>query len=307
MSRDGWSLGVIGLSAVLTLSARGEESILRVVATHSILADWVRSVSGDGAVVTSLVGPDGDGHTYEPTPEDVRRVRDADVVFCTGAHFEPWLPGIQRAAGGKTLLVDLSSRVDLRDVRGRHGVGASMVPREVDPHYWNDVRNADRAVVAIAEALTSIRPAMSTRFQDRATAYRVRLASLDRWLDDQIGRVPVDRRKLVTAHDSMGYWADRAGFRVVGTALGALSTEASDPSARDIRRLLESIRAEKVPAIFVENIGGDRLVEQIAREAGVRLARKLHTDALSRPEGPVPTYVDLIRHNTQVIVESLAP
>lgn len=272
-------------------------SVPKAVAAHSILGDWVREVAGPGVSVRVFVGPNTDAHTYEPSPDDVRLLADAQVLVFSGAHFEPWLPDLIRSSRTKARMIDLSKAVSLRRWAGPHG--------EIDPHYWNDARNAQSAIPVLRAALAEVFPEQSDEFSKREQAYLVRLRDLDQWIRSSVERVPVSQRKLVTAHDSIGYWADAYGFNVVGTAFGSLTTEAADPSARQIKELVDAIRAQNVKSIFAENFGNPGLIERVARDAGVRLAPPLYTDALGSPGGPASTYTGLMEYNTKTIVEGL--
>lgn len=287
----GWGFVFLALAGPVTASSD-------VVVSHSILSDWVREVAGPEVSVRGIVGPNEDAHSYEPTPDDVRALGKARVLIYSGAHFEPWLPGLIRSSKTAAKTVDLSSYVVLRYTAG--------AVKEPDPHYWNDVRNAQSALSGIRKALAEAFPAQADQFAKRENQYAVRLGELDKWVRSSVQSLTPDRRKIVTSHDSIGYWADAYGFRVVGSAFGSITTESADPSALHIRELVDAVRAEKVQALFVENFGNPGLVRRVADEAGVRLAPPLYTDSLSRPDGPAPTYVDLIRYNTRTIVEALS-
>lgn len=286
-----------GLALVNGPSPLYAGSSARVVASHSILGDWVREVAGPEVSVRVFVGPNEDAHTHQPTPDDVRLLADAQVLVFSGAHFEPWLPDLIRSSRTKARMIDLSKAVSLRRSGGPRG--------EIDPHYWNDARNAQAAIPALRAALAEAFPEQADEFSKREQAYLIRLRDLDRWIRSSVEKVPVARRKLVTAHDSIGYWADAYGFDVEGTAFGALTTEAADPSARQIKELVDVIRAQNVKSIFAENFGNPGLIERVARDAGVRVAPPLYTDALGPPGTPASTYTGLMEHNTKTIVAGL--
>lgn len=285
---------VIASLAVAAVHARGGE----VIATNSLVGDWVKSIGGAKIPVRVIVGPNQDAHTYEPTPEDVRALAEASVIFASGAGFEPWLPDLIRSSKTNAVLVDLSLSVPLRQAPGS--------AHDVDPHYWNDVGRVLAALPSIREALSNADPARRVFFDGQEKEYSQRLKSLDTWVRSVVQAVPADRRKIVTAHDSIGYWAAAYGFRVVGNIFGSLTTEAADPSARHVRELVKAIQAEKVPAVFAENFGTSRLIHRVAEEAGVRLGPPLYTDALGPPGSPASSYEELVRHNTLAIVEALS-
>ncbi len=268
---------------------------LRVVASFSILGDWARIVGGDDAVLTVMVGPDGDAHAYEPSPADGRAVAGADVLLDVGRGFEPWLDKIVLASGAAPRRVHVTDGMALR----RNG-------KEVDPHVWGDPENAVRAVEALRDAFSAADPGRADAYRRRAAAYAAELKALDGWIKSQTAPLPPGRRVLVTSHDTLGYWADRYGFRVEASLLDSFSTEAADPSAARMARLADRVRELGVPAIFVENIRNGGLAETLARTAGVRLTPRLYTDALGAPGSPGATYLDMMKYNTRTIVAALA-
>ncbi|NJN83141.1 MAG: zinc ABC transporter solute-binding protein [Caldilineaceae bacterium] len=177
---------------------------------------------------------------------------------------------------------------------------------EFDPHVWHDVANAMAMVEAIRDALSAADPANAEAYAANAEAYLAELAELDGWVTAQIERIPSERRKLVTAHDTFGYFTQRYGLEVVGTALGSLSTEAADPSAGELAALIEQIQAEGVSALFAENVSNPALIERIAQETGVKVGEPLYTDALGAEGSDSATYIEMVRHNVNAIVAALS-
>ena len=277
---------------------------LRVVATFSILGDLVQNVGGDRIELRTLVGPDGDSHTFEPATGDGSALFEASLIFENGLELEPWLDDLYASSGSEALRVVVTQDVEPRLAAGGESRGANN-QEPFDPHVWHDVAQVMRMVEAIRDALATADPANRDAYRSNADAYLARLQELDRWIFDQTESLPEDRRKLVTSHDTFSYFAARYNFEIVGTALGAASTEAADPSAAEIAALVDEIKAAGVPAIFAENVNNPRLMEQIAREAGVALGPTLYTDALSQTGTAGDTYVGLIRHNVTVIVAAL--
>ena len=178
---------------------------------------------------------------------------------------------------------------------------------EHDPHVWHDVQNAIHMVEAIRDELVKVDPAHADKYQANAAAYLQQLQDLDKWVVEQVATLPEANRKLVTSHDTFGYFSRRYGFQVVGTALSSFSTEASDPSAADFAKLIEAIKAAKVPAIFAENVQNPKLMQRLAQEAGVKLAPPLYTDALGKEGSEGDTYIKMMRYNVTTIVNSLKP
>lgn len=280
---------------------------VRVVATYSVLGDLVKNVAGDGADVVTLVGPDGDAHTFEPTPKDAVSLAEADLVFENGVGFETWLDKLYSSSGTRARRVVVTDGLKLREGDDREPGTAHHHNDEHDPHVWHDVKNAAHMVGAIRDTLVQADPPNADKYLINAAAYLDRLGALDAWVVEQVGGLPKERRKLVTSHDTFGYFADRYGFEVVGDMLSSVSTEAADPSPAAFARLAGAVRAAGVPAIFAENVHNPKLMERLAKEAGVRLAPPLYTDALGPPGGDGDSYEKMIRHNVATIVGALKP
>jgi zinc/manganese transport system substrate-binding protein len=295
----------------LAAQTPGAAEPLQVVATFSILGDLVQRVAGDEVAVTTLIGPGVDAHTYDPAPADLVALESADLIVENGLGFEPWLDQFLASAGAPATRVVASEGIAPRvlvageDDPGHEGEDAHE-DGEIDPHVWHDVANAIVMVENIRDALVAADPAHAARYEENAAAYLAELRALDEWIREEVATLPDERRKLVTSHDTFGYFAAAYDFAVIGTALGSLSTEAGDPSAQQIVLLIEQIRAAGVPAIFAENVANPDLMESLAAEAGVTLAPPLYTDALGAPEGPGATYEEMMRANVTTIVDALA-
>ena len=284
---------------------------LAVVASFSILDDLVRRVGGDAVQVTTLIGPGVDAHAYDPAPADLVALTEADVVFEIGLEFEPWLDGFftsTQAPGRRVVVSEGIAPREGGEGGGEREAHADEEGHELgafDPHVWHDVANAVVMTENIRDALMTTDPANAEAYEANAEAFITDLETLDAEIREQVETLPEERRKLVTSHDTFGYFADAYGFEVVGTALGPLSTEAADPAARDIALLVEEIRAAGVPAIFAENVSNPDLMASIAAEAGVELAPPLYTDALG-PEGSAGAdYLGMMRSNVETIVGAL--
>jgi len=285
---------------------------LSVVATHSILGDLVANVGGEAIALTTLVGPDGDTHTYEPIPADTITIAEADLLFENGLGFETWLDALYASSGSTAERVVVTRDLIPLGFAGE-GVAANEAPiaspvagDELDPHFWQDVANSVSAVAVIRDALAAADPANADLYRANADAYLAQLDELDQYIVAETEQLPADRRKLVTNHDAFGYFAYRYGYTIEGTALGSLSTEVADPSAAQIRSLVEAIQQTGAPAIFPENIENAQLVEQIAREAGVTVGDPLYSDALGQPGTAGDTYLGMMRANIDAVVQALA-
>jgi len=305
------------LAAALPLrptAAQAPAEPLPVVATFSILGDFVQRVGGDRIALRTLVGPGGDAHTFEPTPADGAALTDATVIFENGLGFETWLDDLYAAAGSDAARVVVTEAITPLTMAEEHADGdepaatpaGGHAEGEIDPHAWQDVANAILMVEAVRDGLTAADPDGADAYAANAEAYVAELRALDAELVAQVETLPPADRKLVTSHDALGYFAARYGFEIVGTALGSVSTEAADPSAGEIAALVEEIRAAGVPAVFAENIHNPELMERIAAEAGVELAPTLYTDALGEPGSDGATYLGMMAYNTRTIVDALS-
>jgi zinc/manganese transport system substrate-binding protein len=272
---------------------------IKVVATFSILADMVRNVGGDRIEVTSLVGPDGDAHVFSPTPADAKTVGAAKVVFVNGLGFEGWMTRLVRASGTKAPTVVATRGIKARkaDTGHSHGHGHKHGHSHgaSDPHAWQSVANAKIYVANIRDGLIKADPEGKTVYEANAKAYIAKLDELEREVRDAVSKIPADRRRLVTTHDSFGYFGDAYGIEFVSPGI---TTEAS-PSAKEVARLIARIKRQKIPAVFLENITDPRLMQQIARETGAKIGGTLYSDALSAPSGPAGTYIDMMRSNVR--------
>ena len=289
--RRGPWIWVLALLLCLASPALGESPPLPVVASFSILGDFVREVGGSGVEVSTIVGPDGDAHVYEPTPADARKLAAAKLVFVNGLGFEGWIDRLIAASKTQAKIVTASAGVTPR----RTGEG-------LDPHAWQDVANAKRYVENIRDALVAAEPAHAKNFEANAARYLAKLDALDREVAAALAAIPPARRRIVSTHDAFGYFAAR--YKLEFIAPEGVSTEA-EASARDIARIIDTVKREKVRAVFLENITDPRLAESIAVQTGAVVGGTLYSDALSDAKGPAPDYIEMVKHNVRVLVEAL--
>jgi zinc/manganese transport system substrate-binding protein len=265
---------------------------LNVVASFSILGDFVRNVGGNSVSVTTLVGPDGDAHVYVPTPADAKRVADARLVFVNGFGLEGWLSRLVKSAGGKADIVTATS-----------GITPLKLGSDADPHAWQSVANAKIYVTNIRDALVAADSANAEAFKSNASAYLAKLDALDREVREAVAQIPPDRRKVISTHNAFGYFAAAYGVEFIAP-LG-VSTE-SEASARDIAGIITQIRAAKIPAVFLENITDPRLMGRISAETGARVGGTLYSDSLTAEKGDSPTYIAMVRHNIRALTSALS-
>lgn len=283
----------LALLAGCETSAAGDAGRPHAVATINVIADLVAEVAGDRMEVSSIVPLAADPHTYEATPADARLVSDADVVFRNGLGLERWLDQLVDATAGG-LVVTVTDGLDaVRD--GEAG--------DVDPHLWMDPMLVIGYVEVIRDTLTGLDPDGAQAYEQRAADYVAALRELDAWIAAEVRTLPGERRKLVTTHDAFRYYGERYGLDVVGSVWG-ISTE-REPSAEEIRRLVDAVRSERVPAVFVETTVNPRLMERVAADAGVRVGAPLYGDSLGEPGSGADSYLGMMRANTDAIVEAL--
>lgn len=319
------ALAGVCLSAVLGTAQAAEP--LKVVASFSILGDIVREVGGADVSVTTLVGPDGDAHGYEPTPGDAKKLADARVLVVNGLDFETWLPKLTKASGFAGQTVTASRGVAPRKFAGHgdgdghdhdhdhdhkhdhdhdddHKHGHHHHHGDADPHAWQSLANGVIYARNVADGLAAADPAHAQAYRQRADTYIAKLQALDASVRKTFDAIGADRRKVVTSHDAFGYFGDAYGVTFI-PAMG-VSTDA-EPSAREVAAIIEQVRRDKVPAVFVENISSPKLVQQIARETGAKVGGTLYSDALSKPGQPGATYLEMFEWNARQLAAALQP
>jgi zinc/manganese transport system substrate-binding protein len=275
-------------------SGSGSDREVTVVATTTEVADLVRNVGGGRVDVHGLLSAGADPHGYEPRPSDAATVAEARVVFKSGGDLDEWLDELVDNAGGDARVVELIDSV--KTIEGDD---------ETDPHWWQDPRNTELAVAAIRDALVDADPAGRKTYERNAASYTDELRRLDREIATCIEKVPSARRKLVTTHDSLGYFADRYGVQVIGSVIPSLSTQAQ-PSAGDIAELVDQVRDERVSAVFPEAGVSQRLEEALAREAGAQVGDPLWADTLGGEGSGAATYIDAMSANARALAEGMS-
>lgn len=297
------ALATLVTLAVAAASPSWAADKLRVVATFTVLGDMVKNVGGERVALTTLVGPDGDAHVYEPTPADARALAEADLVLVNGLGFEGWIDRLVKASGYKGPVVVASEGIALLRVEEDHGDGHGHHhhDEEFDPHAWQDLVNGRLYVINIARALAAADAAHADDYRRRAEAYDRELVMLDRDIRGRLDGVPAERRKVITSHDAFQYFGRAYGIGFHAPV--GLSTE-DEPSAGEVAALIRQMRDEGIRTLFVDNITDARLVQQLAREAEAVIGGTLYSDSLSGATGPASTYLDMFRHNANEIVKA---
>lgn len=292
---------VTALAASRPAEAQDAARPLNVVATFSILADFVSNVGGDRVALTALAGPDSDTHVYTPTPADAKRIAEARLVVLNGLGLEGWLPRLIKSSGGKAASIVASKGIAVLKADGGHGHGHGH--GEADPHAWQSVANAKIYVANIRDALTSADPAGTDAYRANAGRYLDRLDALEREVREAVAAIPAARRRVISTHDAFGYFA--AAYGIAFVAPQGVSTD-SEPSARDVAAIIAQIKKEKIPAVFLENVSDPRLMRRIAAETGAAVGGTLYSDSLTGEKGPAPTYIDMVRHNIKTLTRALS-
>ena len=291
-------VALVVLAAVFAAPAAAQEK-LKVLASFSILGDLVKNVGGDRVEVGTVVGANGNAHVYAPSPADSRRIVAARLVVVNGLGFEGWLDRLVKASDTKAPVVVASAGVKPLQRAGErdHDHG------RIDPHAWQSVANVKIYAANIRDALSKVDPAGQGAYAANAAAYLAKLDALDQEVKDTVAKIPPDRRRVITSHNAFGYFQSAYGIAFI--APQGMSTEA-EPSAKDLAAIIALIRREKISAVFLENVTDERLIRQVASETRAKIGGTLYSDALTEPNGPAPTYIDLIRHNVRQLAAALA-
>lgn len=288
------------IGATLLASAAGTATAsaktIDVVASFTVLADVVKNVGGDHTNVKSLVPPNGDPHDFEPTPEDAKSIKSANVTFVSGEGLESWFQRLAKASGTTVSPVVVSKGIKTHDFVDD---GKTVT----DPHVWNSVPNVEIWVDNIEQALAKADPEDAADFKANADAYKAKLKELDSSVQQKIAATPKDARKILTSHDAFGYYGREYGVEFMAP-LG-VSTE-KEASAADVAKLINQIKKEKIKYYFFENSNDAKLIKQVASATGAQPGGELYPEALSAADGPAPTYIQLITYNTDQLVSAMS-
>ncbi|SFK66901.1 metal ABC transporter substrate-binding protein [Methylocapsa palsarum] len=279
----------------IAFAAPQEPSRLPVVATFSILADFARNIGGERVEVSSLVGPNGDAHVYQPTPADARGLNAARLIVANGLGLEGWIDRLIAASGAKAPVVFATKGIAPRKMEEDGKIGQ-------DPHAWQTIANARVYVANIRDGLIAVDPDGEAAYRANAEDYLARLDALQTEVIAELAKIPAARRQIITTHDAFGYFGEAYGFQFI--APSGVSTEA-EPSARDVAKIIRQIKTLKIPAVFLENVTDPRAMRRIAAESGAKIGGALFSDALSPPDGPAPTYIDMMRNNIKQLTAAL--
>jgi zinc/manganese transport system substrate-binding protein len=269
---------------------------LKVTASFSVLGDMVRQVGGDRVDVITFVGPNGDAHVYEPTPGDIKALAASKILFINGLGLEGWMTRLEKSSGFKGTVVVATKGVSPRE----------MIEDEkkiTDPHAWQSLANGKIYVANIRDALIATDPEGKATYEANAAKFLDGITQMDTQVKEAVAKLAPNRRKIITTHDAFGYFGAAYGMQFI--APEGVSTE-SEASAKDVAKIIRQIKAEKIPAVFLENVTDSRLLDQIAKETDAKVGGTLYSDALSEPSGPAGTYLDMFRHNVETLSAALS-
>ena len=296
MFRPSTLLGAIAAAGLLSLGHTAEARTVNVVASFTVLADVVSEVGGDHVAVRSLVGPNGDPHEFEPSPDDAKALKAADLAFISGEGLESWFERLAKAAGykGKAIVASKGVKTHEMDEDGT---------TVTDPHVWNDPVNVEVWVKNIEAALVKADPEDAADFKANAARYTKELQALNTYAQDAFAKIPKEKRKVLTSHDAFGYFGARYGVTFLSPIGVSTETEAS---ASDVAALIDQIKKEGVKVYFIENSNDPRLVKQIAGATGAEPGGDLYVESLSQSDGPAPTYAKMFHYNVDQIVRAIS-
>ncbi|WP_312631077.1 metal ABC transporter substrate-binding protein [Pantoea piersonii] len=279
----------------LLISPLSMAKTVNAVASFTVLADIVKQVGGEHVNVKSLVGPNGDPHTFEPTPQDSQALAKADIVFVSGLGLEGWMDRLVSASGYKGEPVVASRGVSTRSMEEE---GKTVT----DPHAWNSMYNGVIYATNVMNALIKADPQDADAIRRSGENYIQKLQALDSWAKTSFATVPAAKRKVLTSHDAFGYFGQRYGVTFLAPV--GFSTEA-EASASEVGSLIKQLQAEHIHTYFIENQTDPRLVKQIASATKAQPGGELYPEALSQASGPAPTYVAAFRHNVDAMIRSM--
>lgn len=282
-------INVINLAFAAFFLCTSAFAKLDVVVSFSILHDITMQIGKDLINVHSIVGPNSDAHVFSPTPATGKMVAKADLVIINGLGFEGWFNRL--AKEGKYIVI------------ASKGVRPLKMDKGLDPHAWHSIKNIIIYTRNIENALATLDPQHADIYHENANAYIEKLQELDDWVNDQIKTIPANKRVVITAHDAFNYFGQE--YKVKFMAPVGVSTEAQ-ASARDVARIIDQIKKNKIKAVFVENIANPRQIIQIAEDIGMRISDQvLYSDALSLPSQPGYSYIAMMRHNVSALTSAM--
>lgn len=306
------ALMLLALLAIWVTAACGGEddhggatigSGVKVVATTTQIGALTREVAGDEVELTVLLSAGADAHDYEPSPKAVAQIKDAKVVLVNGIGLDAWLDDVIGGAGAERVVV-VTDGIAIRAADDEHGDDEEHSRGEGDPHVWHDPQNVKVMVDNIVAALSKADPERAATFQANGETYKAKLDAVDAQIRALIDSIPAENRKIVTNHDSFGYFFDRYGLDFTGAIIPGTSKDAQ-PSAKDLADLTNLIKREGVKAIFAEEEVDPKVARQLAADTGVAIVTGLYADSLGAPGSGADTVDGMLLSNATKIAEAL--
>jgi manganese/iron transport system substrate-binding protein len=288
----------------LTSQSDTDQQVFKVVATTTIVADIVDEVGGDEIELVTLLPVGADPHTFDPTPQDIAAVADAQVVFANGAGLEEFLEPLIESAGAASKVVYVSDGIEYLQLNGAsESETQNSLQNSTDPHTWTDPNNIIIWVKNIKNTLSGLDPANEELYNKNAASYITELKDLDTWIREQVSQIPPENRLIVTDHLQYAYFAKAYGFTQLGAIIPGFSTTV-EASAQELASLTDVINQDNVKAIFVGKTANPNLAERIAEDTGTQVIF-LYTGSLTEAGGEADNYLDYVRFNVDAIVEAL--
>jgi ABC-type Zn uptake system ZnuABC Zn-binding protein ZnuA len=281
-------------------SPHPSSSSLKVMAVETFLADIAQNIAGGRLTAGFLVPYGVDPHEFEPTPKDMAAVAESDLLIVNGGGVEGWLQEGLKDVGGSRIVVTASAGLQSRPVGGDSAPSSDSV----DPHFWMDPILVKTYVANILQGFIQLDPSGEAEYRQNARMYTAELDDLDGWIRTQVDRIPAAQRLLVTDHEDLGYFADRYGFKILGTLFPGTSPDV-EPSASQFADLVQKIRSSGAKAVFLDVDSNTQLADQLSQETGIRVVAALYIHSLTPSGGAASTYLDLIRYDVNIIVEAL--
>ena len=291
-----------------------EQDKPKIVATHSVLCEFITIITQNTVDLTCLVKPGQDPHTYKPTPFQRKAMEQAQIIFYGGYELEPKIIQLIKATETSGRKIPVYEAAVTQPIVAEHNHHQEKHDHDheehpeaelaADPHVWHDPQNAIAIIKYLQSAIIQLNPAQASLYAQNTLEFTEQLQLLDLWIAEQIATIPEEKRLLITTHDSFNYYV-RAYELQDYKSLQGLSTEDS-PTAADVKDLVTEIRQTRVPTIFAEARGNNRVINNVAREAGVTISdRQLRTDGIGKPGTDTDSYLKMMIHNTCAIVEGL--
>lgn len=280
---------VWGITLPVTSSAK-----IKVLTTFSVLEDFATQIGKDRIEVSSIVPPDADPHVYEPTPSDVKRITEADLILMNGLGFESWFERLLKAAPPKGKVIICTDHVHPRLV-----FEGTIIK---DPHAWHSIPNAKIYIRNITDAFKSVDSKNADYYEKNAQDYLDQLTQLDEKIRRDLDKIPPQKRKIITAHDAFGYLGHSYGIQFLSPQ--GISTE-SEAKIQNVIGLIKQIREQNIKTVFIENISDSKVIRQISQETGATIGGSLYSDALSDTKGKAPTYVAMITYNMELLLNAM--